>query len=52
MYAMTYISPMENHWIKEAGLTGKPWHALYFYAFYWAVTTMVTVGYGDLLPQN
>ena len=34
------------------GLTDAPWKIKYLYAIYWALVTMLTVGYGDITPQN
>ena len=28
------------------------WNEKYLYAIYWALVTMLTVGYGDITPQN
>ncbi|CAD8122803.1 unnamed protein product [Paramecium sonneborni] len=42
-YRLTWI----DEYVNEADMFSK-----YNYAFYWAVQTMITVGYGDLTPQN
>lgn len=39
-------------WLTVTGLEGADWKVRYVYACYWALTTMVTVGYGDITPQN
>ena len=28
------------------------WWKIYFYSMYWAITTLTTIGYGDLTPAN
>jgi len=33
-------------------LKGQTWWVQYIYAVYWAMTTITTVGYGDITPQN
>lgn len=41
-------------WLMSDGkaLHMKPWLTQYIYSVYFAITTIVTVGYGDLTPQN
>lgn len=53
LYGSTYLQPEGSKtWIKEFQLDEQPWHIQYIYCMYWAITTIVTVGYGDLTPQN
>lgn len=43
-------------WLLESSLANNiyelPQSTQYLYAFYWAVTTMLTVGYGDVTAKN
>jgi hypothetical protein len=40
----------ENSWFGKIPVAAENTKDKYLFAFYWAVTTMVSVGYGDLTP--
>lgn len=42
----------ENNWISSHGLTMAPWYERYVWGYYWATTTMLTVGFGDFAATN
>lgn len=43
---------IENNWLAFKGLSESNWQKRYIYSLYFAIVTMVTVGYGDITGQN
>ncbi|CAD8086638.1 unnamed protein product [Paramecium primaurelia] len=43
---------IEDSWIDFKDLTDKPWQLQYLEALYFAIVTMLTIGYGDNVPKN
>ncbi|CAD8097569.1 unnamed protein product [Paramecium sonneborni] len=43
---------IEDSWIDFKDLTNKSWQVQYLEALYFAIVTMLTIGYGDNVPKN
>ncbi|CAD8187429.1 unnamed protein product [Paramecium pentaurelia] len=43
---------IEDSWIRFNELEDKNWEEQYLQALYFAVVTMLTIGYGDMVPKN
>ena len=51
-FAIGVYSGEKNTWLDLFLPKDKPFLEKYAYAFYWAAVTIMTVGYGDITPQN
>lgn len=52
LYYMDSTPDHSNNWLYLNKISNLPWNERYFYAFYWAVTIMMTVGFGDFTPKT
>lgn len=42
----------EENWLKKSNFTEKIWWEQYSWAYYWGMTTMLSVGFGDISVAN
>lgn len=45
-------SPPDENWIFVKGIQDEGPMSRYLYSLYWSITTVTTVGYGDITPQS
>ena len=54
-HGIAYYNPDESveTWLDGSNLRGQYWLIKYVYSFYWAITSVATIGYGEKVsPQN
>jgi len=51
LHSATRVNPEQN-WMTPLQIDPGHYFTQYVYAFYFTTTTILTVGYGDLLPRN
>jgi hypothetical protein len=48
----TKFGPSYDTWVYRSGLQQESKERLYLFSLYWAIFTLVTVGYGDIHAYN
>jgi len=54
-HAVAYFYPLDSYctWLDYSNLKGSHWTTRYIYSFYWAISMMATIGFGEKIsPSN
>ncbi|EGR30563.1 cation channel family protein, putative [Ichthyophthirius multifiliis] len=51
-FILKYSTEEQNTWIKNINAENTDWKERYINSLYFSFTTMITVGFGDIVPKN
>ncbi|KAL4463279.1 hypothetical protein ABPG74_007280 [Tetrahymena malaccensis] len=46
------VNNYPTNWLDKIGISQQHYYEKYIYSIYWSITTMTTVGYGDIVATN